>query len=123
MLVEDLCFMGQSSIAVMLHPANCESLLTLIDVRAAIEEELERQGEPFTRTAAGDFFGHITITYPFGELDVEIYRKAKELVSTQSHRAGLLGELRFDAIELRRFDSMIDWSEPLETIRFPGGRD
>jgi hypothetical protein len=108
--------------AVILHPVDRESLSTVVEVRRAVEQELKSKDEIFAELDAADFFGHITLVYPVGELPAEMYVRAKELVRGESQRARLMGDLVFDAVELRRFDSMVDWSEPLETLRF-GGTD
>jgi hypothetical protein len=118
MQVEGVSFIGKSSIAVILHPVDRESLSTLVQVRRIVEEELRRTNEIFTELDAADFFGHVTLAYPVGDLTAEIYGKAKGLVKSHSQRAGLIGDLALDAVQLRRFDSMVDWSEPLETLRF-----
>jgi hypothetical protein len=118
MEAEDLTFMGESSFAAILPPVNHESLSTVFEMRAVVAEELERYRIPFTRLEPSDFFGHITLAYPVSDLPAEVYGKAKALIRARSREAGLIGELVFDEIQLRRFDSMVDWSEPLETLRW-----
>ena len=120
MEAEGLSFVGESSIAVILHPLDPQSLSTVVELRRAVARELKSNHEVLTELDPADFFGHVTLVYPVAELPAEIYARAKELVRAQSQRAGVIGNLTFDAVQLRRFDSMIDWSEPLETLRFGG---
>lgn len=116
MQVEGVSFMGESSLAIMLHPIDREGLATIVEIRQTIAGQLERDGQPFTRLDAGDFFGHITLSYPGGVLPTEVYRAAQKAARARSEKVGVAGWLTFDNLELRRFESMVEWSEPLLTL-------
>jgi hypothetical protein len=116
---EGILVMGETSIAAMLHPMDRRSLETLCRIRQKHHELLHGLGDAVANQPPYDFFGHITLAYIIDDLSEPEYNWMLRILSRYESR--MLGRLRVDRVELRWFNSMVDWLPSLAALRLQGG--
>ena len=106
--------MGGGTIAVMLHPADARGLEALWHIREALKTGLDSPSDHIPAIKPDDFFGHITLAYVVDDLSENEYGQVTDILEPLHDEP--LGELMVDRVELRAFESMVDWPSPLATL-------
>jgi hypothetical protein len=115
---ESIMVMGKTSIAAMVHPMDSRSLEALYRIRQKHQEVLHGLGGAVANQPPYDFFGHITLAYIIDDLSELEYNWTLRILSRYESR--MLGHLKVDGVELRPFNSMVDWLPSLAVLRLQG---